>query len=109
MFKLSNPGSVIIRIPINPITTANHLYIPTFSLKKKIDKNVVNIGAANEIRSKLLQLAKVGKAIILISQDLDEIYEISNNICVINNGSLSIPKNTSKISATDIGILMGIN
>ena len=39
----------------------------------------------------------------------NEIYEISNNICVINNGSLSIPKNTSKISATDIGILMGIN
>ena len=69
----------------------------------------VDIGAASEIRSKLLQLAKVGKAIILISQDLDEIYEISNNICVINNGSLSIPKNTSKISATDIGILMGIN
>ena len=58
---------------------------------------------------KQTQLAKVGKAIILISQDLDEIYEISNNICVINNGSLSIPKNTSKISATDIGILMGIN
>ena len=69
----------------------------------------VDIGAASEIRSKLLQLAKVGKAIILISQDLDEIYEISNNICVINNGSLSIPKNTSKISATDIGIMMGIN
>ena len=69
----------------------------------------VDIGAATEIRSKLLLLAKAGKAIILISQDLDEIYEISNNICVINNGSLSIPKNTSKISATDIGILMGIN
>ena len=69
----------------------------------------VDIGAASEIRSKLLQLAKVGKAIILISQDLDEIYEISNNICVINNGSLSTPKITSKISAKDIGILMGMN
>ena len=69
----------------------------------------VDIGAANEIRSKLLKLAKLGKAIILISQDLDEIYEISNKICVINNGSLSTPKITSKISATDIGILMGIN
>ena len=69
----------------------------------------VDIGAANEIRSKLLLLAKARKAIILISQDLDEIYEISNNICVINNGSLSTPKKTSKISATDIGILMGIN
>jgi simple sugar transport system ATP-binding protein len=69
----------------------------------------VDIGAASEIRSKLLLLAKAGKAIILISQDLDEIYEISNKICVINNGSLSTPKITSKISATDIGILMGIN
>ncbi len=69
----------------------------------------VDIGAANEIRSKLLLLAKAGKAIILISQDLDEIYEISNKISVMNNGSLSVPKKTSKISATDIGILMGIN
>ena len=29
--------------------TANHLKIPTFSLKIKIEKIVVNIGAANEI------------------------------------------------------------
>ena len=43
------PGSVIIKIPINPIITANHLYIPTFSLNKKIEKIVVNIGAAKEI------------------------------------------------------------
>ena len=69
----------------------------------------VDIGAASEIRSKLLLLAKAGKAIILISQDLDEIYEISNNISVINNGTLSTPKIKSKISAKDIGILMGIN
>ena len=43
------PGSVIIKIPINPIITANHLYIPTFSLNKKIEKIVVKIGAAKEI------------------------------------------------------------
>ena len=30
------PGSVIIKIPKNPIITANHLKIPTFSLSKKI-------------------------------------------------------------------------
>ncbi len=29
--------------------TANHLKIPTFSLRKKIEKIVVNIGAAKEI------------------------------------------------------------
>ena len=43
------PGSVIIRIPIKPTKTANHLKIPTFSLKRKIEKIVVNIGAAKEI------------------------------------------------------------
>ena len=69
MFKLSKPGSVIIRIPINPITTANHLYIPTFSLKKKIDKNVVNIGAANEI---LTTVAK-GKFLNAIKIDIKAI------------------------------------
>ena len=43
------PGSVIIKIPIKPTKTANHLKIPTFSLKRKIEKIVVNIGAAKEI------------------------------------------------------------
>ena len=49
MFSSLIPGSVIINIPIKPIKTANHLKTPTFSLKKKIEKIVVNIGAANEI------------------------------------------------------------
>jgi len=37
------------KIPINPIRTASHLKIPTFSFNKKIENMVVNIGAANEI------------------------------------------------------------
>ena len=49
MFKEVKPGSVIITIPTKPTITASHLYNPTFSLKKKIEKIVVNIGAANEI------------------------------------------------------------
>jgi hypothetical protein len=43
------PGSVMTKIPINPTTTASHLYIPTFSLNKNIDKIVVKIGAAKEM------------------------------------------------------------
>ena len=31
---------------MNPIKTANHLKIPTFSLSKKIDNTVINKGAA---------------------------------------------------------------
>ncbi len=49
MFNSVIPGSVMIKIPINPINTANHLKIPTFSLKRKIDNIVVKIGAAKEI------------------------------------------------------------
>ena len=43
------PGSVIISIPKKPISTANHLKIPTFSLNKKIERIVVKIGAAKDI------------------------------------------------------------
>ena len=43
------PGSAITKIPIKPIITASHLKIPTLSLNKKIEKIVVNIGAAKEI------------------------------------------------------------
>ena len=43
------PGSVIINIPTNPMITANHLKIPTFSFNKNIEKIVVNIGAAKDI------------------------------------------------------------
>ena len=49
IFNSVIPGSVIINIPIKPMSTANHLNIPTFSLNKKIEKIVVNIGAAKEI------------------------------------------------------------
>jgi len=34
---------------MKPIITANHRKIPTLSLNKKIEKIVVNIGAAKEI------------------------------------------------------------
>ena len=49
MFTELKPGSVIIIIPTKPIMTANHLNMPTFSLNKKIENIVVNIGAAKEI------------------------------------------------------------
>jgi hypothetical protein len=34
---------------MNPTKTASHRKIPTFSLKRKIEKIVVKIGAANEM------------------------------------------------------------
>ena len=36
-------------MPMKPIITASHQKIPTLSLNKKIEKIVVNIGAAKEL------------------------------------------------------------
>ena len=38
---------MIINIPINPIITADHLLVPTFSERKNIDPKVTNIGPPN--------------------------------------------------------------
>ena len=60
------PGSVITKIPINPIITASHLYIPTFSCNKKIEKIVVKIGAAKDI------LTTVARGKFLIAVNIDK-------------------------------------
>ena len=67
----------------------------------------VDIGAATAIRQKLLDLSHSGKAVILISQDLEEIFELSDKICVINEGVLSEIFDVREITATDVGLLMG--
>ena len=67
----------------------------------------VDIGAATAIRQKLLDLSQNGKAVILISQDLEEIFELSDKICVINEGVLSEIFDVREITAADVGLLMG--
>ena len=62
---------------------------------------------ATAIRQKLLDLSQSGKAVILISQDLEEIFELSDKICVINEGVLSEIFDVREITATDVGLLMG--
>ncbi len=69
----------------------------------------VDIGAATIIRQKIQNLASIGKAIILISQDLDEIFELSDNICVISNGNLSKVQSKKNITPAQVGLLMGVN
>ena len=67
----------------------------------------VDIGAATAIRQKLLDLSQSGKAVILISQDLEEIFQLSDKVCVIHEGVLSEIFDVRDITATDIGLLMG--
>ena len=49
----------------------------------------VDAGAAATIRQAIVDLAVSGSAVLVISQDLDEIFEIAGRIAVISRGQLS--------------------
>jgi ABC-type uncharacterized transport system ATPase subunit len=51
----------------------------------------VDAGAAAVIRRALIDLARGGAAVLVISQDLDEVFEISDRIAVLHKGRLSAP------------------
>jgi ABC-type uncharacterized transport system ATPase subunit len=67
----------------------------------------VDAGAATTIRQALVDLARSGSAVLMISQDLDEILEISDRVAVISKGQLSEPRYAGKITREEIGLLMG--
>ena len=66
----------------------------------------VDAGAAATIRQSLIDLALRGAAIVVISQDLDEIFAISDLISVIHNGTLSQSIETRATTRDEIGLLM---
>ncbi len=67
----------------------------------------VDAGAASRIRQALVDLAKAGSAVIVISQDLDEIFEVATNIAVISDGKLSEAYPVEDMTLEKIGLLMG--
>jgi simple sugar transport system ATP-binding protein len=67
----------------------------------------VDAGAAATIRQALIDLARSGSAVLVISQDLDEILEISDRVAVISKGRLSPAHDAHGITREEIGLLMG--
>ncbi|MGR3491174.1 MAG: ABC transporter ATP-binding protein [Shimia sp.] len=67
----------------------------------------VDAAAAASIRTKLLELADQGVAILVISQDLDELREIADRFAALNEGRLSAPAPMATLSMDDIGLMLG--
>lgn len=67
----------------------------------------VDAGAAARIRQALIDLARSGSAVLVISQDLDELFEVSDSIAVMHNGHLSTPMPLAEATRERIGLLMG--
>ncbi len=66
----------------------------------------VDAGASATIRQALLDLARQGSAVLVISQDLDEIFEISDRIAVISRGHLSEAALKREWTLEKIGLAM---
>ncbi|MEY8837873.1 ATP-binding cassette domain-containing protein, partial [Cribrihabitans sp. XS_ASV171] len=67
----------------------------------------VDAAAAAAIRQAILDLAAEGAAVVCISQDLDELMEISDSFAALNEGRLSAPRPTGGLTVDEIGLMMG--
>ena len=67
----------------------------------------VDAAAAAAIRQALLDLTAKGAAVICISQDLDELMEISDSFAALNEGRLSDIRPAQGLSVEEIGLMMG--
>lgn len=67
----------------------------------------VDAGAAAAIHKSLQQMASDGAAVLVISQDLDELMLISDRIAALCAGRLSRVYETEDMTVQQLGILMG--
>jgi simple sugar transport system ATP-binding protein len=66
----------------------------------------VDIGAIEFIHRRLIALRDAGKAILLVSVELDEIMALSDRILVMCGGRLTGERAASATDASDLGLLM---
>jgi simple sugar transport system ATP-binding protein len=67
----------------------------------------VDAGAAAAIHRALFERARAGSAVLVISQDLDELLRITNRIAVLHEGRLSRPLPTHAVTMEQLGLMMG--
>ncbi len=67
----------------------------------------VDASAAAAIRQAILDLAGEGAGVIVISQDLDELMEISDHFTALNEGTLARIRPAAGLSIEEIGLMMG--
>ena len=66
----------------------------------------LDVGAIEYIHSQLLAQRNAGKAILLVSYELDEILQLSDRIVVLHDGTESGEVDPDQTSETELGLLM---
>ncbi len=66
----------------------------------------VDVGAATTIHQALIDLATAGSSIVVVSEDLDELFEICDTIAVIAEGRLSPARPVAETNVEEVGLWM---
>ena len=70
----------------------------------------VDVGAAAFIRQALIDLSRTGAAVLIISEELDELFEVCDRLYVICQGQLSKSLDRKNTNVEEVGLLMtGLN
>ncbi|HWL69644.1 MAG TPA: ABC transporter ATP-binding protein [Geminicoccus sp.] len=67
----------------------------------------VDVGAATLIREEMLALRDRGGSVLLFSEELDELFLLSDRIAVMFHGMLSPPAPVRQLTPESVGLLMG--
>jgi simple sugar transport system ATP-binding protein len=67
----------------------------------------VDIGAALAIRQQVIALSDNGVGVLIVSEDLSELFEICDRIAVLSEGRLSPPRDARATTIDEVGLLMG--
>lgn len=66
----------------------------------------LDVGAIETVHRLLLEQRAAGTAILLISEDLDEILTIADRVAVIYEGRISEPASAAEADVSELGLLM---
>jgi simple sugar transport system ATP-binding protein len=63
----------------------------------------LDFAATTEIRSRIVEARNRGAAVLLISEDLDEIFELADRVLVMFDGRIAYEADSSSIDREEIG------
>ncbi|WP_078378509.1 ABC transporter ATP-binding protein [Sutcliffiella halmapala] len=66
----------------------------------------LDVGSIEYIHKRLIEQRDKGKAVLLVSLELDEVLNVSDRIAIVNNGELVGIVNASETNENEIGLMM---
>ena len=63
----------------------------------------VDVGSAASIRNELIALRAAGCAIVIVSEELDELYQLADRLMVMAGGRLSMSRTPHELSIGEVG------